>query len=79
MQVEVRLPQWGMGMTDGTVVEWLKKVGDAVALGEPLARVETSKVTAEVEAPTAGVITEIKVEPGTTVEIYTLLAVIEAP
>lgn len=77
MLIEVRLPQWGMGMTEGTVAEWLKKVGDHVAEGEPLARIETAKVTADVEAPSAGVLREIKVEPGTTVEIYTVLAVID--
>lgn len=77
MQVEVRLPQWGMGMTEATIAEWIKKVGDSVTEGEPLARVETEKVTAEVEAPTAGVLKEIKVGAGTTVEIFAVLAVIE--
>jgi pyruvate/2-oxoglutarate dehydrogenase complex dihydrolipoamide acyltransferase (E2) component len=77
VSIEVRLPQWGMGMTDGTVVEWLKKLGDPVARGEPLARVDTAKVTMDLEAPETGVLTEIKVEEGTTVEIYTVLAVIQ--
>lgn len=78
MQVEVRLPQWGMGMTEGTVAEWLKKVGDPVTQGEAIARVETDKVTADVEAPATGLLREIKVEPGSTVAVLALLAVIES-
>lgn len=73
----MRLPQWGMGMTEGTVVEWLKEVGDQVREGEPIAHVEAAKVETELEAPETGVLAEIKVPPGATVEVYTTLAVIE--
>jgi pyruvate/2-oxoglutarate dehydrogenase complex dihydrolipoamide acyltransferase (E2) component len=77
MRVEVRLPQWGMGLTEGTVLEWLKAVGDEVAEDEPLAEVETAKATDVVRAPAAGVLTEIVVEPGAIVPVGELLAVLE--
>jgi pyruvate/2-oxoglutarate dehydrogenase complex dihydrolipoamide acyltransferase (E2) component len=73
----VRLPQWGMGMIEGTIVEWKRNVGDQVTKGEPLAEVEAAKVTTDLECPDTGVLTEILVQPGTTVEVYTPLAVIE--
>ncbi len=77
VKVEVRLPQWGMGMTEGTIAQWLKQVGDQVNEGEALAQVETAKVETELESPETGVLVEIKVAAGTTVEIYTPLAVID--
>jgi len=77
MRVEVRLPQWGMGLTEGTVLEWLKAVGDEVAEDEPLAEVETAKATDVVRAPAAGVLTEIVVESGAVVPVGDLLAVLE--
>ncbi|HVB77897.1 MAG TPA: biotin/lipoyl-containing protein [Candidatus Nitrosotalea sp.] len=77
MRVEVRLPQWGMGMSEGTVVEWKKRVGDSVVEGEPLAEIEAAKVNTDLEAPESGVLTAILVQVGETVAIYTPLAVIE--
>lgn len=77
MRVEVKLPQWGMGMSEGTIVEWRKRVGDSVAEGESLAEVEAAKVTTDLECPDSGVLVEILVPAGRTVEIYTPLAVIE--
>jgi pyruvate/2-oxoglutarate dehydrogenase complex dihydrolipoamide acyltransferase (E2) component len=79
MKIEVRFPQWGMGLTEGTVLEWLKSVGDAVAEDEPLVEVETAKATDVVCAPAAGVLTEIVAEPATVVTVSELLGVIEAP
>ncbi|HUZ90048.1 MAG TPA: lipoyl domain-containing protein [Candidatus Acidoferrales bacterium] len=79
MRVEVKLPQWGMGMTDGTVIQWHRSLGDPVTEGEPLALIEAAKMSTELEAPESGVLTEILVAPGATVEIYTTLAIIEAP
>ncbi|MGH7776079.1 MAG: biotin/lipoyl-containing protein [Candidatus Dormibacterales bacterium] len=75
----MKLPQWGMGMTDGTIIEWHKSLGDQVTEGEPLALIEAAKMSTELESPETGVLTEILVEPGATVEIYTTLAIIEAP
>jgi pyruvate dehydrogenase E2 component (dihydrolipoamide acetyltransferase) len=59
--VPIVLPKWGMNMTEATVVEWLKLVGDAVVAGEPVVSVETDKVEAVVEAPASGTLVEILV------------------
>ncbi len=77
MKVEVLLPQWGMGMSEGTVVEWLKKVGDDVTEDEPLAEVEAEKVTETLEAPETGTLVEILVKEGETTKVRTALAIIE--
>lgn len=72
------LPQWGMGMDEGTVLEWFKKVGDKVAEDEPLAEIEAEKVTETLEAPATGTLTEILVEEGETAKVRTPIAIIEA-
>lgn len=77
MRVDVLLPQWGMGMSEGTIVEWLKKVGDAVVEDEPLAEVEAAKVEETLESPATGTLVEIVVAEGETVEVRSLIAVIE--
>src|SRR5437588_12962225 len=66
-------------MADGVVSKWLKQVGDAVARGEPLFEVESDKVTTEVEAPAAGVLSQIKVPEGEKVDVGTVLAIIGSP
>ena len=76
-RVEVLLPQWGMGMSEGAITSWLKKVGDTVAEDEPLAEVEAEKVEETLEAPATGKLIEILVPEGETVEVRTLVAVIE--
>lgn len=76
-RVEVLLPQWGMGMSEGAIVQWLKKVGDVVAEDEPLAEVEAEKVEETLEAPAAGTLTEILVAEGNAVEVRTIVAIIE--
>lgn len=78
MRVEVLLPQWGMGMSEGTITTWLKKVGDAVAEDEPLAEIEAEKVEETLESPAAGTVVEILVPEGDTVEVRTPVAVIES-
>ena len=78
MKVEVLLPQWGMGMSEGTVTAWKKKVGDSVAEGEILAEIETEKVTQELESPATGVLTEILVGESQEAPVRTALAIIEA-
>lgn len=75
--VEVLLPQWGMGMSEGTITTWLKAVGDTVAEDEPLAEVEAEKVEETLESPAAGTLLEIKVAEGETVEVRTVVALIE--
>ena len=77
MKVEVLLPQWGMGMSEGTVVEWKKKVGDKVTEGDIIADVEAEKATQELEAPATGVLTEIRVEVNIETKVRTVLAIIE--
>jgi pyruvate/2-oxoglutarate dehydrogenase complex dihydrolipoamide acyltransferase (E2) component len=77
-KVEVLLPQWGMGMSEGTITTWLKSVGDTVAEDEPLAEVEAEKVEETLESPAAGTISEIVVPAGDTVEVRTVVAYIES-
>ncbi|WP_309621176.1 biotin/lipoyl-containing protein [Salinibacterium sp.] len=76
-RVEVLLPQWGMGMSEGTIVQWLKAVGDRVTEDEPLAEVESEKVEETLESPATGTLTEILSQEGENVEVRTLIAVIE--
>lgn len=76
-KVEVLLPQWGMGMNEGTITSWLKNVGDSVTEDEPLAEVEAEKVEETLEAPATGTLSEIVVPEGETVEVRTVVAYIE--
>src|SRR5260370_17711765 len=76
MATEIVLPQWSMGMADGTIVRWLKHEGDAVTEGEPLVEVEAAKVTSEVEAEVSGVLARILVAEGGTVPVRTPLCLI---
>jgi pyruvate/2-oxoglutarate dehydrogenase complex dihydrolipoamide acyltransferase (E2) component len=75
--MDVIMPQLGETVTEGTVANWYKKVGDTVKADEPLFDVETDKVTTEIPSIASGVIKAILVEPGTTVPVGTVLAVIE--
>jgi pyruvate dehydrogenase E2 component (dihydrolipoamide acetyltransferase) len=74
---EVLMPQMGESITEGTLTKWLKKVGDTVARDEPIFEISTDKVDAEIPSPTAGVLTEIRVEEGQTVTVNTVVAVID--
>ena len=76
-RVEVLLPQWGMGMSEGTISSWLKSVGDTVAEDEALAEVEAEKVEETLESPASGKLAEIVVPEGETVEVRTVVAIIE--
>src|SRR5262245_19838407 len=75
-KTDVIMPQMGESIAEGTVVKWLKKIGDAVKRDEPLFEISTDKVDAEIPAPSAGVLAEIKVPEGTTVAINTVVGVI---
>ncbi len=77
MRVEVLLPQWGMGMSEGTVTEWLKAVGDRVEEDEPLAEIEAEKATQELESPATGILAEILVAQGEDAKVRSVLAIIE--
>jgi pyruvate dehydrogenase E2 component (dihydrolipoamide acetyltransferase) len=72
----VTLPALGESVTEGTVTRWLKQVGDAVAVDEPLLEVSTDKVDTEIPSPVAGTLLEIKVSEDETVEVGTELAII---
>jgi 2-oxoglutarate dehydrogenase E2 component (dihydrolipoamide succinyltransferase) len=76
MTVEVRVPQLPESVSDATLVAWHKQPGDAVSRDENLADLETDKVVLEVPAPVAGVVSELKVETGSTVTGGELLAII---
>ncbi|SDB80106.1 2-oxoglutarate dehydrogenase E2 component [Raineyella antarctica] len=73
---EITLPALGESVTEGTVSTWLKKVGDTVAVDEPLVEISTDKVDTEVPSPVAGTILEIRVQEDETVEVGAVLAVI---
>src|SRR3954470_20442123 len=70
------MPQLGETVTEGTITRWFKQVGDQVKADEPLFEVSTDKVDSEVPAPTAGVVSEILVAEGDTVDVGVRLAVI---
>jgi pyruvate dehydrogenase E2 component (dihydrolipoamide acetyltransferase) len=73
---DVIMPQMGESIFEGTITKWLKKPGDTVQQDEPLFEISTDKVDAEIPSPVAGVLSEIKVPAGTTVQINTVVAVI---
>src|SRR6204780_1352333 len=70
------MPQLGETVTEGTVTRWMKAIGDTVARDEPLFEVSTDKVDSEVPSPAAGVLTEILVPEGETVDVGARLAVV---
>ena len=73
MSSEIRVPTLGESVTEATIAQWYKKPGDAVAIDEPLCELETDKVTIEVPAQSAGVLAEVTVAEGETVEVGALL------
>jgi len=73
---DVTMPQLGETVTEGTITKWLKSVGEEVQRDEPLFEVSTDKVDSEVPSPAGGVLTEILVEEGDTVDVGVRLAVI---
>jgi len=73
---EVKLPQLGETVTEGTITKWFKKLGYAVALDEPLFEVSTDKVDTEVPSPVAGTLTEVRAKEGDTVPVGAVIAVV---
>ena len=69
MATDVKVPALGESITEGTLAQWLKKPGEAVKADEPIASLETDKVTVEVPSPTGGVLSEQLVEEGDTVAV----------
>src|SRR3954451_2554582 len=78
MSTNVVMPQMGESIAEGTIVRWIKKIGDNVDRDEPLFEISTDKVDAEIPSPGAGVLTEIKVKEGETVPVNSVVAVIGA-
>ncbi len=77
MPTEVVMPQMGESITEGTLTKWLKQIGDQIARDEPLFEISTDKVDAEIPSPSAGTLREIKANEGDTVQINSVVAVIE--
>ena len=78
MSVDIRVPALGESVTEATIGQWFKKVGEAVAADEPVVELETDKVTIEVPAPAAGVLEAIAANPGDTVNVGALIGAIGA-
>ena len=83
MPTNVVMPQMGESIAEGTIVRWIKKVGDRIDRDEPLFEISTDKVDAEIPSPAAGVVREIRAKEGETVAVNSVVAVIgdqgEAP
>lgn len=77
MTTTVVLPKWGMGIEEGTVMQWLKAEGDQVRVGEPIVEIETAKATQAVDAPVSGRLTKIFLAAGATAAVNTALAEID--
>src|SRR3990172_1990573 len=75
-QVEVVMPQMGVSVSEGTITKWLKQQGEAIAREEPLLEISTDKVDTEVPSPGEGIVAQILVAEGETVDVGTVLAVI---
>ena len=78
MATDVVMPQMGESIAEGTIVRWIKKVGEKVDRDEPLFEISTDKVDAEIPSPAAGVVSEIRVKEGETVAVNSVVAVIGA-
>ncbi|MGB9234365.1 MAG: biotin/lipoyl-containing protein, partial [Terriglobales bacterium] len=76
MPTDVVMPQMGESIFEGTITKWLKKPGDKVQRDEPLFEISTDKVDAEIPAPASGVLQEIKVSEGNTVQVNTVVGII---
>ena len=77
MATEIKVPELGESVTEGSIGEWLKQPGDAVAVDEPICSLETDKVAVDVPSPIAGVLSEHRAAEGDTVEVGAVLAIIE--
>ena len=78
MPTDVIMPQMGESIFEGTITKWLKRAGDPVEKDEPLFEISTDKVDAEIPSPVTGILGEIRAEEGATVQVNTVVAVIEA-
>ena len=77
MTTKVSMPQMGESIFEGTITKWLKKVGDPVTVDEPLFEISTDKVDSEIPSPASGILAEILVPEGKTVQINAVVAIID--
>lgn len=77
MTTKVVLPKWGMGIDEGTVIQWLKAEGDTVTEGEPIVEIETAKATQAVEAPVSGRLIKILLDVGQSAAVNSEIGLIE--
>src|SRR5687768_12926389 len=73
------MPALGMAQETGTLIQWLKSVGDSVTKGEPLMEIETDKATVEIEAPASGILSNVTAQPGDVIPVGERIAIILAP
>jgi pyruvate/2-oxoglutarate dehydrogenase complex dihydrolipoamide acyltransferase (E2) component len=78
MLTELKLPESGMGITEGTIIKWNKEAGEKVSAGELLVEVETAKAVTEVRSPIDGILQEVRVPAGMTAEVNATLAVLRS-
>src|SRR6266496_5793411 len=78
MPTDIVMPQMGESIFEGTITKWLKKPGDKIQRDEPLFEISTDKVDAEIPAPASGVLQDIKVAEGATVQVNTVVGTIAA-
>ncbi len=74
---EIVMPQWGMNMSDGVVVQWHKKEGERIGEGEPLAEIEAAKATGTLESPVAGTVKKLVAQLNEVIPVQGLIAIIE--
>ena len=77
MSIEIKVPPLGESVSEATIARWLKQAGDTVQVDEPVAELETDKVTLEVPAPATGVLSAVAVAEGATVGVNAVLATLE--
>ena len=74
---EIRMPQWGMNMTEGTILQWFKKEGERVEKGEPLVEIEIAKAVNTLESPVAGVVRRLAANVEDTIPVQGVIAIID--
>jgi len=76
--IEVKMPQWGMNMTEGTILKWFKQPGERVEKGEPLAEIEIAKAVNTLESPVSGVVKQLVANVEETIPVQGIVAIIDA-
>lgn len=77
MSTTIRMPQWGMGITEAAVLKWHKQPGEAIEEGEVIAEIETAKAVEELESPVSGTVRELLVPEGRAVAVREAIAVVD--